>query len=166
MNFRKYICFEIETSGLNEDKDEILFIKAIKVVDNKIENTFERYIKPNSEVSQTLLDFLGIDKELLDNGVTIKQAFAEFKEFAKDCVVIDYYGKFNLSFISKIGGLENDYLDLFPIVERLFPKAKRIKLNYILNNFFSIKEDNQLLGIKQLYEKINKEITKEDFFKL
>lgn len=50
----EYICFDVETTGLDTKVDDIISIGAVKIKDNKIltSQKFERFVKPKSVMNE------------------------------------------------------------------------------------------------------------------
>ncbi len=54
-----YIVLDIETTGLDPDWDSIIEIGAIKVIDNKVVESFESLINPEIEIDDFITDLTG-----------------------------------------------------------------------------------------------------------
>ena len=45
-----YVCFDLETTGLSPERDEIIEIGAVKVVEGKGVDRFMHFVKPNASI--------------------------------------------------------------------------------------------------------------------
>ena len=46
-----YVCFDLETTGLSPETDEIIEIGAVKVIEGKVVDRFSRFVKPDAPIS-------------------------------------------------------------------------------------------------------------------
>lgn len=104
---RDIICYDVETTGLNSQKDFIVQLSLIKFDRDTWEVKGEKnwYIEPahNYEIDPNAQAIHGITKEFLkENGVSIKEIGEEVLEFIKDCDFLTYNGNsFDIKFLVK-----------------------------------------------------------------
>ena len=60
ISMTSYVCFDLETTGLSPDKDEIIEIGAVKVIEGKVVDRFMRLVKPDQRISETVLKLPGL----------------------------------------------------------------------------------------------------------
>ena len=51
---KTYVAFDLETTGLSEERDSIIEIGAVKVTDGKVTDRFMEFLKPAEEISPKL----------------------------------------------------------------------------------------------------------------
>ena len=51
---RDYIAFDLETTGLSSETDQIIEIGALKVKDGKIVGRFMEFLKPDTPIPSTI----------------------------------------------------------------------------------------------------------------
>ena len=99
-----YVIINIETNGyFNRDNNkQIIFIEALKVDErlNKI-SSFKTYIKPNESLEEDVVKLTGITNEMLQSGISEKEALINFIKFCEDSNVVTHNAKFELSFVLK-----------------------------------------------------------------
>lgn len=101
------VCYDVETTGLNSQKDFIIQLSLIKFKRDTWEIIGERdwYIEPIHayEIDPKAQEVHGITKEFLkENGVCIKDIAQDFLEFTKDCDFLTYNGNtFDIKFLVK-----------------------------------------------------------------
>lgn len=106
---KNYIVIDIETDGLDENKNSIIEIGAIKEEDSKIYE-FSSLIKTEKKLPKTITDLTGIkDVDLEGNGQPLKEVLEDFKNFIKDLPLVGYNVNFDIRFINKaLESLEMD----------------------------------------------------------
>jgi len=56
VGFKEFISLDLETTGLNVDKDEIIEISAIKFINGIYDSEFTTLIKPKSQIPKQIID--------------------------------------------------------------------------------------------------------------
>lgn len=135
-------CFvDIETSGPDPRKSQILEIGAIKYCDGKILGRFESYVRANV-VPDIIQEITGIEESDVCNAPEVKEVLSDFRTFLGtsifvahnaifDYLYLDYY--YNLLFGI---GLYNQRLCTIELAKRSVP-APRYGLGF-LNEFLEI----------------------------
>ena len=59
-----YVCFDLETTGLSPDKDEIIEIGAVKVVNGEIADRFSSFVNPQVPIPFNIEKLTGIKDAL------------------------------------------------------------------------------------------------------
>lgn len=149
-----YVFLDMEVSGFDYKKDQILKIMAVKTNQNfKVIDRLEVFVKPKKKISKKILDFVGITKEDLENGESLQTAILDLMVFVQDSEVIGYNLKFMLSFLMK--GLYDEklnqnfrfwYIDLIDILKKeekpiTFEEIKKyykIKSRYFIDSLMEI----------------------------
>ncbi|AMB99975.1 type I-E CRISPR-associated endoribonuclease Cas2 [Aerococcus urinaehominis] len=126
------VIFDIETTGLNEKRDQIIEIAAVKIHEASIE-PFHRLVNVDKQIPAAITDLTGITNQILsDEGVSIASAIQDFKLFIENTVLVGYNINFDLKFInaylnaSQQPVFNNKTQDLMKIVK---------KDNMFLNNY-------------------------------
>lgn len=96
---KTFVCFDIETTGLNPEKDKIIEIGAVKVVDKKIVGKFSELVNPKIELPAIITKITGINNNMVKNADTEDNVIPRFLDFAEDHVVIGHNVKFDYSFV-------------------------------------------------------------------
>lgn len=84
----RYIVLDLETTGLDIAKDRILEIGAIRFVDGKEAERFNRLIK--TVVPQNIEALTGITQEMSNEGVELKLALEELAAFIAGDITVGY----------------------------------------------------------------------------
>lgn len=98
-----YIVFDIETTGLDTQNDEIIEIGAVAVQSSKIVDTFSTLIKPKSNISSKISQITGITNEMLEGQPTIDDVMPKFLKFIGNNLIIGHnIDGFDLPFCNRI----------------------------------------------------------------
>lgn len=131
---REYVFLDIETTGLDVEKDRIIEIGSIKVSGEK-EVMFQRLIKTEIEVPDVIENLTGINgSKLSSEGIELKQCIAEFMEFIGKSDLIGYNIRFDIKFLNKalsdlaLAPIHNKTIDLMQEAK----KRNTFQINYKL----------------------------------
>lgn len=137
------VVFDVESTGVNTSKDEIVQIAAVKVDSNgnKLEE-FERFLIPKKSVgtSENVHGFS--DKYLHENGEEPEKVLMEFLDFIRGTLVVGHNVSYDLNILSSELSRLNmpqpeyiDYYDTLDISRRFYPKLKNHKLETLSRLF-------------------------------
>lgn len=96
---KTYISFDLETTGLNEEKDHIIEIGAVKVKDGKVIDRFARFLKPPVSISSTITTLTGITNEMVENAGDTKETIKDFITFCDGYVLLGHNIQFDYKFM-------------------------------------------------------------------
>ena len=120
---KSYVCFDLETTGLDPLYNEIIEIGALKVRDGKVAERFMEFIHPQEEISPMITNLTGITNEMVANARPANAVISDFLEFCEDDVLIGHNVGFDYSFMksgaSNLGlTFEKFGIDTFKIAQR------------------------------------------------
>lgn len=101
---KDYVAFDLETTGLSPDTDEILEIGALKVRNGKITDRYMQLIHPKKPINDTVAQLTGITDEMVAASPEVTQVIPEFLEFCEDDVVIGHNVTFDYRFTKTFAG--------------------------------------------------------------
>ena len=96
---RSYVAFDLETTGLSPDKNEIIEIGALKVRDGKIQERFMEFICPCEKISSAVQELTGITNEMVSCARCRDEVVRDFISFCEDDVLIGHNVIFDYSFM-------------------------------------------------------------------
>lgn len=120
---KSYVCFDLETTGLDPLSNEIIEIGALKVRDGKVAERFMEFIHPQEEISPMITNLTGITNEMVANARPADAVISDFLEFCEDDILIGHNVGFDYSFMksgaSNLGlTFEKFGIDTFKIAQR------------------------------------------------
>lgn len=95
---KTYVAFDLETTGLNPETDQIIEIGALKVKDGKVVDRFMEFVKPDQPITDTITDITGITNEMLATARETEHIVHAFMEFCEDDVLVGHNIMFDYKF--------------------------------------------------------------------
>ena len=128
----EFVVFDVETTGLNYEIDEIIEIGAVKIKKGIIVSKFQTLIKPKNPIPITATQINNITNEMVENSPSIEYALRDFFRYTRSCYLVGYNVSFDQKFIlqgaKKIGlFFDNEFIDVLPLARNNF-KLTRYKL--------------------------------------
>ena len=128
-DFKSFVAFDVETTGVDSSKDAITEIAAIKVVDGRIvetqEFTFQELVHPyKKSIPENVEMITGITNEMVKEARDIWEVFPDFAEFIGDNILVGYNCmSFDSKFLVRAGRLSNliinnEYYDVMKLAKR------------------------------------------------
>lgn len=118
------VALDIETTGLDSTKSEIIEIAAVKRTSDGQISQFKQLIRGADAIPEKITELTGISKASLQGlGVELSEGLMLLSDFIKDVVIVGYNFGFDESFLTaalhKVGQPEftNPTYDLMPIVK-------------------------------------------------
>jgi CRISPR-associated protein Cas2 len=129
-----YVVVDIETTGLDPDRDDIIELGAVKTAGGE-ETQFSALVATHKAIPQNIREMTGLDNDLLaKEGGDLKTVLEAFLEFAGQTELVGYNVHFDMKFLNaglkKCGRppLTNPTSDLITFVK----KEKLFQPNYQL----------------------------------
>jgi len=98
---KQFVVLDIETTGLDSSKHEIIEIGAIKVTRDSLNHpTFQTLIKPTQKIPKKITQITGITADMIDKeGLELKTELTEFIDFIGDLELVAYNAPFDMGFL-------------------------------------------------------------------
>jgi len=123
------VSIDIETTGLDENREEIIEIGAVRFNGRRIEDEFTSLINPNRHIPEFISGLTGIDDAMVRMAPRLKEISMELLNFVGDSPILGYYIKFDIAFLRKAGLFEfHQTLDTYELASVLLPSASRYNL--------------------------------------
>ncbi len=132
----EFVVFDIETTGLQADKDKITEIGAVKLRNGQIEDTYSTFVNPQIPIPEHIVKLTGITDEMVAEALTVESVLPEFLEFSKGAVLVAHNASFDAGFIrhnARVLGIEmeNPVVDTLELSRQLFPELSKHRLNIV-----------------------------------
>jgi ATP-dependent DNA helicase DinG len=123
------VALDLETTGLDSQKDAIIEIGAVRFVGNRIEDEFAMLINPGRHIPEFISGLTGISDEMVRHAPHIGEVITELGDFIKDSPILGHNIQFDLSFLRKFKLFElNETIDTYELAAVLMPSASRYNL--------------------------------------
>ena len=134
----EYVAFDLETTGLSSQRDEIIEIGAVIMKRGKEIDRFQTFVDPGRTLDKKIVDLTGITDDMLVGAPKIQEVLPKFLEFVADRVLVAHNSDFDTGFIraacQKLGYEYNfTAADTLILSQNLLPQLNKFKLNIVSN---------------------------------
>ena len=132
----KYVVFDIETTGFNPERNSIIEIGAVKVINGAITERFSTFVNPKEPIPFRITQLTSITDQMVEDAPFITEVLPKFLEFCEGCALVAHNAKFDVSFIkqkAKDLAIETDFtfLDTVAMARALLPELGKFKLDNV-----------------------------------
>ena len=97
-----YVLFDLETTGVSCENDEVIEISALKVRDEFIVGEFSTLVNPGIPIPLYASDVNGITDEMVENSPSFKSVLSDFIEFVGEDILVGHnIASFDMKFICR-----------------------------------------------------------------
>ena len=132
-----YVVFDLETTGLEANKEEIIEIGACKIVNGRIDETFATFVKPSKHIPREITELTGIDDSMVENAPTINYVMPDFYKFCDSATLVAHNIAFHISFVHNMSkklsyNFNHPNMDTMAMAREKLPGLKNYKLGTIV----------------------------------
>ncbi len=131
LNDLTYVVFDLETTGLYPEFDDIIEFGAIKYRNNQIIDKIDFFIKPNQPLTDFTQDLTGIREKDVENAISAREGIVQIMSWIGNATLIAHNAiDFDFNFIVKkceqynLDIPTNPVIDTLHISRALFPEYK------------------------------------------
>ena len=133
------VCFDIETTGLNKNRDLIIEIGAAVLRDGKVEETFNTFASPGRVLPREIVELTGITDKMLEGAPGQEEAVNAFLDFVGDRPLAAHNAEFDMGFIAqacrRMGRpFPHTAIDTLILAQNLLPELGKYKLDMVANH--------------------------------
>ncbi len=123
------VSLDIETTGLDENREAIIEIAAVKFNGRRIEDEFSTLINPGKNIPDFITGLTGIDNAMVRQAPRLRDIAHELTAFVGDAPILGHNVKFDIGFLRRAGLFEfQQTLDTYELASVLMPTASRYNL--------------------------------------
>lgn len=132
------VVFDIETTGLDPEIDEITELGAVKIEHGEITEKFSSFVKPNVKIPREVEELTGISNEMVAFAPKIEDVVEDFYNWSKDCILSGHnVAGFDMKFIRKAGAkvglkFENQIIDTLIVARQSNLRVPNYKLGTLV----------------------------------
>lgn len=136
-----YIVFDLETTGLDCNCNNIIEIGALKYKNNELVDKFSVLINPQEHISSRITKITGITDEMVKDCETINTILPKFIQWIEDCTLIAHNGSFDLGFIESnikrlnLNMINNKIIDTLYLAREFINDVPNHKLETLKQHF-------------------------------
>jgi DNA polymerase III epsilon subunit family exonuclease len=137
------IFFDLETTGLNIETDEVIEVGAIKVRDNQIIGKLNTFVRPSCDIPQLITNLTGITFEDVEKAPDVEDVRKRLKDFIGNYPLIAHNVSFDKAFLEKLLGekLENEFFDTLELSRLFFPSLTSHSLQNLVKTLTIEKDE-------------------------
>ena len=165
-----YVAFDIETTGMSFENDEVTEIAAEKVQNGRVVDVFSTLVNPGISIPPKITELNGISDDMVKDSPDFKMVLNDFLALAGDSVLVGHnISTFDLKFLYRDARrfwgktIGNDFADTLELSRAYLPDLPRHRLTDLAEHF-GINPDGAHRALadcrmtQKLYECIKKEI--------
>ncbi|MCW5875884.1 MAG: DEAD/DEAH box helicase family protein [Anaerolineales bacterium] len=123
------VSLDIETTGLDPEKDAIIEIGAVRFDGARIEGEWSSLVNPGRRIPPFVVQLTGISDNMVRQAPSLRQVLPQLAEFVGDAPILGQRIAFDLSFLRRHGLFQfNESVDTFDIAAVMMPRAGRYNL--------------------------------------
>ena len=131
-----FVVFDLETTGFSPERNQIIEIGAVKVIDGKITDKFSTFVNPQVPIPFRIEELTSINDEMVMDAPVIADILPEFMAFCEGCIMVAHNASFDMSFIEencrRIGlPCEKTVVDTVAMARVLLQQLNRFKLDTV-----------------------------------
>lgn len=131
-----YIALDLETSGVDPEKDKIIEIGIAKFENDQIIDTFETLINPQRKISPTVLAITGINEKDLQSAPLFEEVKDKIIDFIGNYPLVGHNIQFDLRFLKEAGvEIKNPFFDTWHLATIVLPYLSSYSLSYLTSKF-------------------------------
>ncbi len=148
-----FIALDIETTGFDFEKNEIIEIGAMSFVKGEMKEKFSYFIKPKKKIPTFIKHLTGITDEDLRSGIALKDGLEKLQIFVGKKNIVCHNAGFDIGFINEklkqqnLPTLKNPLLDTLTL--------SRIYLPFILNHKLGTVAEYLQIELKKAHRAIH-----------
>ncbi|NLL80055.1 MAG: DNA polymerase III subunit epsilon [Clostridiales bacterium] len=163
-----YVVFDLETTGISPNWDEIIEISAVKVEQGRVVDRFSTLVNPGRRIPAGASAVNGITDQMVADAPAISKVMGSFMDFIGEAVLVGHnIHSFDLKFIRRDlleyldRELTNDYIDTLYMARRCLPQLSHHRLTDISAYYHIATEGahralNDCIMNQQCYEEMKK----------
>lgn len=156
-----YIVIDLEMTGLDPKRDQVLEIGAVRVQNRQIVGTFSSLLRPECTLSQKIQDLTGITDKMAAQGRNAEIVLPEFLDFIGDDIWVGHNIRFDYSFVKQWAvnhkiPFQKKAVDTLKIARKCLPELEKKTLDYLCGHFQILREKHHralddALATQELY---------------
>ncbi len=137
-----YVIFDLETTGVDVNTDEVIEISAIRVRAGEPVEEFSTLVNPGRPIPFNATQINGITDEMVSDAPEFSKAFKDFLDFVGNDVLVGHnIHRFDLKFLNRAAELYwgktigNDHIDTLGLAQVYLPDLRHHKLTDLADHY-------------------------------
>ncbi|PKB73375.1 MAG: hypothetical protein BZY75_02155 [SAR202 cluster bacterium Io17-Chloro-G7] len=131
-----HVALDLETTGLDQSRDTIIEVGAVKFEGDRVLDTFQTFINPGRSIPAFVQRLTGISENQVKRAPFFSSIVSELADWIEDHPVIGHNVSFDLAFLSSHGlPLKNPAYDTWDLASVLLPSSPQYSLGFLSDHF-------------------------------
>ena len=100
------VALDLETTGLDPNKDKIIEIGAVRFNNRRIEDEWSTLVNPQRSIPEFITKLTGINNAMARTAPTIHEVRPDLEHYGEELLILGHNVRFDLSFLHKAGVFE------------------------------------------------------------
>ncbi|MFZ5883443.1 MAG: helicase C-terminal domain-containing protein [Chloroflexota bacterium] len=124
------VAIDIETTGLNDERDAVIEIGAVKFKGHRVEDEWSTLVNPGRHIPEFITALTGISDAEVRHAPRLRDIAHELEAFVGNAPVVGHNIRFDLGFLQKQAGVlqYNEIIDTYELAAVVMPTASRYNL--------------------------------------
>lgn len=165
---KDYVVFDLETTGINQERDAIIEISALKVCNSVIVEQYSTLVNPGRHIPYGATAVNGITDDMVAAAPDIGQAIGGFLDFIGEHILVghnihtfDTNFAYDAAYHALGRELGNDYIDTLYMARKCLPQLSGHKLTDVSRHFRIVTKGahralNDCIMNQKCYEELGK----------
>lgn len=139
---RDYVVFDLETTGISTQKDEVIEISAVKVKAGEAVEEFTSLVNPGRPIPVGASRVNHITDDMVKDSPSFSEVLKEFLDFVGDMVLVGHnIHTFDMKFIFRDAQryygrtVDNDYIDTLPLARMCLGQLSQHRLGDLARHY-------------------------------
>lgn len=144
---RTYVAIDLEFTGLDRQRDEIIEIGLVRFRGAEVLETFSSLVRAYRALPYKIEQLSGITQDEVDRAPTLESLKGQILAFVRNYPLVGHNIEIDLYFLQKQGcPLQNLAIDTFELASILFPEAQTFSLEHLTSHLgISVAESHRAL---------------------
>ena len=131
-----HVALDLETTGLDQGRDTIIEVGAVKFEGDQVLDTFQTFVNPGRAIPEFVQRLTGISNNQVKRAPFFNAVAEGFGDFVEDHPVIGHNVAFDLGFLGSHGlPLDNTAYDTWDLASVLLPSSPQYSLGFLADYF-------------------------------
>jgi ATP-dependent DNA helicase DinG len=136
------VALDLETTGLDPNRDEIIEIGAVRIKDGLIEDEWSTLVNPGRSIPKEITQLTNINNQMVSGAPSIGGVVDELIAFIGNETIVGHNVGFDLAFLRNQGVAENNVAaDTYELASVLLPTSSRYNLGALCREHGVILKD-------------------------
>jgi len=129
-----FVALDLETTGLNTERDAIIEVAAVRFADGRVLAEFETFVQPEVDLSFRTRQITGLSPADLEGAPPVEAVVDDLAHFVGSDPVVGHSADHDLAFLRRFGVLLNHpVIDTFELACIMVPEARRYSVGHLVD---------------------------------